>query len=370
MPPVKTYQIMTNLDCNLRCRYCYEKQKAQGANDLDSVCAFLDAAAEDMRRKAPDDVTHIEFIGGETFLHMELLRPAVEHFIARCSVLCPDRPFILGFTTNGTLFARPEVRDFLRDFAPYLHVGFSIDGTRQVHDANRVDASGNGTYDRAVEGYRICRAYLPDSRMYVKATFNHATVGSWEASVRHLMELGFRRICANVVFEETWTADDYPGLLDQMIAVADHLVDHQLLDTVFVDQLNRDGLPLSFPVRAEVTGNYCGACRYMRCLGFDGKVYGCQKFASAQVLPVGQVDAQGLSITRQDVLDEVSRLFEHGKAACGDCGFRSACPVCLAEPYLRKEDPAAYFRRRTYCGFTCAMMMARLHIVERLEGAR
>lgn len=366
---IPTYQILTNLDCNLRCHYCYEKDKTRGANDIDAVRNFIDVIIADMRNKKDTDRTTIEFIGGETFLHMDLLQQAMDYFVTELRRHQVQSRYTLGFTTNGTLFHKKDVQDFLKQFAPYMVVGFSIDGTKAVHDAHRVDAAGNGTYDRAVEGYRICREYIPDCRLYVKATFSHDTIDAWEASMLNLIALGFKRISGNVVYEEDWTEEDYPKLASQMTAIADYLVDNHLLDTLFIDQLNRGGLPIHFPILTTCESNYCGSCKYMRCLGFENNIYGCQKFAQIpHVPPIGHLDREGIHITNQKLVDEVAGLFKYSKKECGDCAFLPACSTCVAEPYIRGESPEAYYRRRTYCGFTAAMMFARWHLVERLLG--
>jgi uncharacterized protein len=54
--------------------------------------------------------------------------------------------------TTGTPFSREH--NFL--------VGLSVDGPREVHDANRVDRGGRGTFDRVMKGRRQLRKHKVD----------------------------------------------------------------------------------------------------------------------------------------------------------------------------------------------------------------
>ena len=49
-------------------------------------------------------------------------------------------------------------------------VGVSLDGTKDIHDANRVDALGNGTYSRVMHALQLLRNYRVDTNILTVIT--------------------------------------------------------------------------------------------------------------------------------------------------------------------------------------------------------
>ena len=95
-----------------------------------------------------------------------------------------------SITTNGTLLTRETAR-FLRENG--ISVCISVDGPREIHDANRPYASGRGSYDDVERGL----AHLTEERNgYPLAA--RVTLGRGAVDVRktfdHLRGLGFDEV--------------------------------------------------------------------------------------------------------------------------------------------------------------------------------
>lgn len=359
-------QILTNLNCNLACTYCYEC-KGRGANDVETIKKFIAARYEAEGMKDSNREVILDFIGGETLLYPELLDEvcslaAETHRKRNCT-----GPLTINITTNGTLIAeRKDIQDFILKWKPFL--GFSIDGTKEIHDGCRIDAEGGGSYDRAVAGWKWAKEHLCVKRMGVKATYCHKTIDRWAEGVINLIELGFVDITANVVFEEQWTKEEAASLARQMCSVVDYLFEHGLEETVSVQQTN----PLRIDMRhykaksgpKEV--NHCGTCTHMLCIGFDGLLYGCQRFATMpNPIPIGHMDGDKIVIDREDFCAEVARQYELWPEECKECPYGKQCPSCSAIPY-EQDGPEAFFARKPQCGFTHAMVAARLYFKMKL----
>lgn len=373
---IVTLQILTNKDCNLRCKYCYEQEKARGKNDIDAIRRYITALLEErfVKPESPheeivNETVLLEPIGGETLMYPDLLDAMCEHVVAEADRLQIQNPPRISISTNGTLLDREDVRDFIRKWGRFLDFGISIDGTKETHDANRVDAVGRGSYDRAVAGYRWLREHVCPRRISAKATFNHATVSGYADGVINLIGLGFTDIAANVVFEEIWSMEeDYSLLEAQMVRVADYLLEHELVDRVHVHQINPPQFDLgNFRIPHYREANHCGSCSHMRCLGYDGIVYGCHRFATMDdPLPIGHLDAgKGVVITNQPLIDAVVDLHNHWPDECRTCGIGQFCASCAAIPWeVCRDDPKAFLGRKGYCAFTTACMTARLYLKE------
>lgn len=60
-----------------------------------------------------------------------------------------------AFQTNATLITQKWI-EFFRKHS--IHVGVSLDGPQEIHDANRKDRADRGTYERAMRGIELLRA--------------------------------------------------------------------------------------------------------------------------------------------------------------------------------------------------------------------
>lgn len=358
-------QILTNLDCNLRCTYCYEC-KGKGRNESD-YRAFIKSMLTENSVQGTNREVILELIGGESLLYpayLDKICTAVQEIMDEMG--CTG-PLTISLSTNGTLIAEnKDVQDFLRKWRP--HIGFSVDGTREIHDACRLDAKGKGSYDRAVAGWEWTKTNLCPRRLGVKATYCHETIDRWAEGVINLINLGFTEIAANVVFEEIWTLDDAMTVADQMIRVVDYLFDNGLEDKVHIFQINHGEMNMLRynPESGPKTTNHCGTCTHMRCLGFDGKVYGCNRFCTMkEPIPIGYTDNKGIKITNPILCEEVAKQYDVWPEECKKCEYGQQCPSCSAIPY-EQDGPEAFFARKPQCGFTHAMVAARLYFQNRL----
>lgn len=359
-------QILTNLDCNLRCTYCYEC-KGRGKNDTSSTRPYIRSMLEENSVPGTDREVVLELIGGESLLYPAYLDEVCMAAREIMNELDCKGQLTISLSTNGTLVAESkEAQAFLLKWRP--HVGFSIDGTKEIHDTCRIDTARQGSYDRAVAGWDWAKEHLCPKRLGAKATYCHATIDHWAEGVKNLIDLGFTEIAANVVFEEIWTLDDAMTIAEQMFRVVDYLFDNGLEDKVHIFQINHAEMDMLHynPESGPKTTNHCGTCTHMRCLGFDAKVYGCNRFCTMPYpISIGYADKKGIKITNQALCDEVAKQYELWPDECKTCSYGQQCPSCSAIPY-EQDGPEAFFARKPQCGFTHAMVAARLYFQNRL----
>lgn len=157
--------------CNLRCRYCFYCYDSKGTigtakpMDDDTIYALIKSYAS----SCPPPYS-FAFQGGEPLLcGVDFF----ENFVQIMNKILPPRtPVGFAFQTNGTLIDERWVEFFKRTNAL---IGISIDGNKELHDKNRIDTVGEGTYDKAKRGYDMCiDAGVPAN---ILATVNSTTVG-------------------------------------------------------------------------------------------------------------------------------------------------------------------------------------------------
>lgn len=349
-----TYQILTNLNCNLACSYCYECRNNK-VNTKEKITEFLQACFE--RDKDKDCTVFVELIGGESLLYPDLVDHIVNETI-ELSEKYGKKINGIGLSTNGTLLDKPEVQEVLLKHRRYINIGVSIDGPEDVHDKHRRYIDGRGSYKDIIKNLPWLFVNFPKCRVGVKATFNHETADRYAESVIHLIELGFRKISANFVFEEK--VEGKP-VLTQLLKIADYLIDNDLMDKVEFFQLNRIDLKNFniFKFRQE-DKNYCGSTVYMTCLGFDGKVYGCNRFCTMnkENMEIGELEDTNIKITNQKLIDEVACQYKLRPEECVKCELRNFCPTCAAAPY-EEESVEEYLKEKRMCDWTYAISIVR-----------
>ena len=145
-PELTSINIFLTDRCNMRCRYCFTDDKPESllANrrtiDLDTAISAVDFYAE--RMAGNDKPLSVNFFGGEPLLRYGDIKKIMQHTTELAERDGKNTFFYM--TTNATLLD-DEMIDFFN--SSNFEIVVSLDGDRTVHDANRIDADGRGTFD-------------------------------------------------------------------------------------------------------------------------------------------------------------------------------------------------------------------------------
>lgn len=165
MPPLSVMLKPASGLCNLRCKYCFYADEAANRETASYGLMSEETLEEILKRTLAFAEGSCAFVfqGGEpTLAGLDFFRKAMEleekwnvnHVTIHNSI-----------QTNGTLLDR-EWAEFFRKH--HFLVGLSLDGNRRVHDANRLDAGGEGTFSQVTRAMELLKAY--------KVEFNVLTV--------------------------------------------------------------------------------------------------------------------------------------------------------------------------------------------------
>jgi uncharacterized protein len=150
--PISSVILKIAGNCNLDCTYCYwfrlpDARRTYGNMSPEVVDAFLERFERHLQEHKLTRF-HFSLHGGEPLLFPK----------HRFADLCQRLRMIgqrhacdieISVNSNGTL-VDDEWCAIFRGLVD--HVGISIDGPRQIHDARRIDLLGRGTYDKVLEG--------------------------------------------------------------------------------------------------------------------------------------------------------------------------------------------------------------------------
>jgi len=132
--------------CNLACRYCDADTYSNLRMSLDTISQII--------KKALNYADHVEFIwhGGEPLLMgIQFYEKVVE---LQKRYRREGQTIVNTLQTNGTLISQEWV-DFFK--ANDFHVGVSLDGPPEVHNANRIFRNGQGSFEQVMRGIRLLK---------------------------------------------------------------------------------------------------------------------------------------------------------------------------------------------------------------------
>lgn len=173
--------------CNMRCKYCFyadETSKRQVSNygimSRQTISAVLEHALD-----AATGECSIAFQGGEpTLAGLDFFRFAVAEAKAK-----NKNHVRLHFSlqTNGLLIDDAWAAFFAEN---RFLIGISLDGTKEVHDRNRVDAAGKGTFGRVIHAIEILEQHRVEYNILTVITKN--TVRNYRSIHSFFQKKGFR----------------------------------------------------------------------------------------------------------------------------------------------------------------------------------
>lgn len=313
--------VATKENCNLRCRYCYEKHEMRD-NEIMRGDVAKEIVSQHLRADNDYNMVGIEFFGGEPFIAFSFIREIVDWTISQKWPKAYN--FLIG--TNGTILDE-EMKEWLSKNKNWVDVSLSLDGNKTAHDLNR-----DNSYDLVVENLAFFADTWPHQA--AKMTVTAETIPHVADSIIELEEKGVY-FTANVVFEDIWgDADQKKELLDiyeeQLERLVEYYADRPHLFPVYpmlavVPEYL--GLPDYGQSMKKEIKRYCGAGHEMAIVDVDGQVYPCHRFLpwiSSNPAPAGPTNCQ--DAWKPD--------------ECADCKLVLSCPTCAGYNWECNNDTA------------------------------
>lgn len=153
--------------CDLRCKYCFyadEAQKRDRASYGKMSIETLELLVREALEQASGSCT-FAFQGGEpTLVGLDFYKKLIElvHQYNRRNIRVQ-----YAIQTNGCSIDRDWAAFFAQN---HFLAGLSLDGTREVHDAYRLDASGEGSFQRVQRAAQLLQQYKVDFNILTVVT--------------------------------------------------------------------------------------------------------------------------------------------------------------------------------------------------------
>ena len=224
----KSITFIVTKDCQLACKYCYLVGKnVKERMPWEVAKTFIDYVLdhENDSEFATESVVW-DFIGGEPFLEIELINKICDYI--KTELFRRNHHWFnsyrFSFSTNGINYHEKAVQDFIKKNREHLSIGITIDGTEKKHDLNRVyKITEKGSYKDVVKNIPLWLEQFPGGG--TKVTISSADIPYITESVLHLYSLGIHEVNINVVFEDVWQEGDDKRFEDQLMQLADAIID-------------------------------------------------------------------------------------------------------------------------------------------------
>lgn len=353
--------------CNLACTYCYQINKGNHKMPLEIAKRFIDILLEnDNNTKQYIDTRAkkavvLDFIGGEPFLEIELIDKICDYFIEQA--ILKDHPwqyfYMFSFSSNGTLYFKPEVQNFLKKHEGHVSLSISIDGNKQLHDACRVFPDGKGSYDIAISAVHHYIDVLGGS-MGSKMTLAPENIQYTSEAIISLIQEGYTNINLNCVYEKGWTVEHATTLYYQLKLIADYLINNQLDNKIYISMFEENFFR---PKSHDDIQNWCGGNGQMIAVDYKGDIYPCIRYMESslgnEVPPIiigniyDGIIANAKCKACANDLKNVNRITQSTQE-CIDCSIAEGCSWCQAYNY--QDSGGDINHRATYI---CVMHQAR-----------
>lgn len=331
-------------DCNLRCRYCYEKNKQphtmQPQTGIDAVNYFFDVFPKRY------DTVVFDFIGGEPFVCIDLVELMVRQCLKKQQETHKWENIVFNFSTNGTCFKDKRVRDFIDTYRTYISVGISLDGCKAIHDYNR-----NDSWDEVMKWFPYWRQRFPANS--TKSTLNHEAIPYVFESIKFLLGTCLQEAYMNTIYEDVWEPGDDKIYYDQLIQAADWMLANKIYKTKCISLFD---INLLRDVALSSNNNWCGCGSSMLSVDYNGDLFPCTRFKTLSKqapLVIGNVYKDGGRLDYKKLLPFYFCHNTRNTPDCAACDARVGCPNCTAFCY---DETGSIFDRVSYM---CDMHRAR-----------
>ncbi|WP_304340379.1 radical SAM/SPASM domain-containing protein [Metaclostridioides mangenotii] len=288
------FTILVTSKCNLRCSYCYEKSKLYENMTFEIADKTIDFIEDRLNRELVKRPLQVIFHGGEPLLNFELvkyMRDSINHRIN-------DREIIFDMTTNATVI-NDDIISFLKNDIDNLSV--SIDGTKEINDANRIFSDGTGTYDIII---RNCKILLENNiNPRVRMTYNSKNISALCNGITSIINSGIKEIAvAPDIYDNRWDVENITLLREQVFKINDLQNENNKISISLVDKI----------LLSQKKGNCFGGINSFT-IDEVGNIYPCTFCVGKKEFIIGQVNDLNISSKK------TNRLIDIYKSKNQDC---------------------------------------------------
>jgi len=273
------YSLYLDYHCNLKCPFCYVKDKIESEAKLASdktVNEIVKYVKREKQKRKDKNRDTVFFYGGEPLFNYKV----AENFIKKAEKL----DLLYGLYTNGTLLDKVPL-NFLKNFSIIF---VSISGDKKIQEKYR----GGGSFEKIIKNIKKIKLKLKDTIFIARMTIIEED-NIYNSAVN--LEKHFDYIHWQIVNQPKFLN---PGkFIRNYNKNIEKLFDYWLAN--FRQGKNIGLIPfqaviasLFFNYQKERTSFRCGAGKDMQIIDYDGSIYWCDELVGRERAKIGEVNAK------------------------------------------------------------------------------
>lgn len=304
-------------DCNLRCKYCY----ASGGSYKMKRSLMTTDTAKDFFDFCIHNFSHIEkivFFGGEPCLNLDVMEYVCSLFNSyKLDEKLKDMPKF-AIITNGTIL-NERLLKIIRTYISYITV--SIDGNKEFNDYNRLDKTGNGSFDRIARFIDTVKQ------------FDTVTIQYESTFTKYHIRKGISR-------------DEIASYMSKRFGIRGFVIDEMSVkeyDENFSTD-NLENLPESFTsilwaISFKKPLVSCQMSSKQFAVSTLGEIFPCHMDVGKECLNLGNIRGKNIfkSCTIQKTFP-LFRLLANKRLLCPNCWARNLCEGCPRELFYDEKN--------------------------------
>lgn len=334
--------------CNIRCKYCFyddvssqREVPSHGKMQTDTVDQLIENVFADLE---DGDKLNLAFQGGEPTI------AGLDYFRYVVSVVSSyDKQVTVQYAlqTNGLLINEAWC-EFLKEHQ--FLVGLSIDGDPAVHDMNRVDSKGRGTYHKVIQTKKLFDRY--NIEYNILCVLTNSLAKEPDKVYQFLRDQSVQYV------QFVPCLDDLNAKVRNIHSLTPHQFASFYLEILkyWLEDLSKGNLIsiklfddiINLLVQRKVTScGMMGQCQIHYVIESDGSVYPCDFYALDEYR-MGNIKEQSL---RELFEQNVSKQFLCSRTTlpnhCAHCPFLKMCRGGCK----RMNDAMFVDEKSSYCGY-------------------
>ncbi len=333
--------ISPNSICNLRCRYCYffnPENRITSDKELTSKEIFT--ILENIHRYGNGRVqkkVKVNFVGsGEPLLSWGEIEEALTKFHERY----PTHELRFYMVTNGVLLTSDIIGGMIKfNLTPSI----SLDGPEFIHDANRIDKFGEGTFRRVIAGIELLREN--GLSIIINTTMTYDLLDHIEEYFDFIQDLGVNKVIFDRLVDVPKTVPAVP--YDEYYENLDKIHSFWKEKGLDIEIGNFEAYKRSINLRADrvctMFGSTCGAGTN-NIIYLQRKVYPCGRMFGDEWWVLGEY-----SQPLESIQSSMIQRYPKRRRECEECDVLTECiKDCLMEEISPNYDctPRKQFLRK------------------------
>lgn len=320
--------------CNLDCAYCSLGEKTDlGMLTADLLENILDYICR-VCRVRKESMFQIILHGGEpTLVPTSVYRTAFNMIKRRY----PDIEIKVSMQTNAFHISN-KMLDFLKEY--HVKVGVSIDGSKEIHNAERRSKNHSATYETVINNIEL----LLDNQIEVSCLMVLTSEGlRADYSYIHYFERKGLHLKINPlldygeVYKNTYLSLAPGDYAEYLIGLFEYIVSNEIdVDVSPIDKYLRS-VVYRMPM-TECTYNPKCNTNFL-CIDYQGNIYPCGKFADSEHFLLGNIKSAPERMEETDLMKQLlSRRGSCKPQDCKLCKYVSKCNSgCSAETAIEND---------------------------------